>query len=301
MNSARDTSCVTILAAVLGAGIAVVGWVVNNALARRAERRTMRIEYLLTAYRRLEHASNRAMTPGHAAELEGAISDIQLLGSPVQVDLAKNFAADFASVQTASTEELLEDLRQSLREELQLKPSSPGRVWLRLNLDSGAVEAHDSANARFERLSGQVAERVESAIAGGEIPGGPGAADIVDFPRRILELADERSPLGAIASAETAVVAELRSLLGGSGLPELDELRPSGLARLAFDRGLIGGATRDAIDGILVMHSMAALDDGGRRLGRRDVEHFASLCQGILLALRLPFTPDVVAGPAPQE
>lgn len=47
----------------------------------------MRIEYLLSACRRLEHASNRQMTESDEAALEEAISDIQLLGSPHQVEM----------------------------------------------------------------------------------------------------------------------------------------------------------------------------------------------------------------------
>lgn len=75
----------------------MAGWLVNAILARRAIRRNMRIEYLLSAYRRLEHASNRQMTESDEAALEEAISDIQLLGSPHQVEMAT------ASLESAST------------------------------------------------------------------------------------------------------------------------------------------------------------------------------------------------------
>ena len=59
---------------VIGVVVVVAGWLVNEHFARRAVRRNMRIEYLLSAYRRLEHASNREMTLSHEAALEEAIS-----------------------------------------------------------------------------------------------------------------------------------------------------------------------------------------------------------------------------------
>lgn len=66
------------MAIVVGVLVAVAGWLVNAILARRAIR--------------LEHTSNRQMTESHEAALEEAISDIQLLGSPHQVEMATEFA-----------------------------------------------------------------------------------------------------------------------------------------------------------------------------------------------------------------
>lgn len=57
------------MAIVIGVVVAVAGWLVNEHFARRALRRNMRVEYLLSAYRRLEHASNREMTIAHEAAL----------------------------------------------------------------------------------------------------------------------------------------------------------------------------------------------------------------------------------------
>jgi hypothetical protein len=66
---------------VVGALVVVVGWFVNQWFARRATRRDMQIEYLLSAHRRLEVVSNRTMTPAHEAERESAVSDVQLTTS----------------------------------------------------------------------------------------------------------------------------------------------------------------------------------------------------------------------------
>lgn len=42
------------VALVVGVLIAVGGWIANGILARRAVRRQMRIDYLMSAYRQLE-------------------------------------------------------------------------------------------------------------------------------------------------------------------------------------------------------------------------------------------------------
>ena len=77
------------LAIITTALIALATWFVTQAQARRATRRNMRINYLLDAYRRLDGASNRQLTEATARDLEAAISDIILLGSPHQARLAE--------------------------------------------------------------------------------------------------------------------------------------------------------------------------------------------------------------------
>jgi hypothetical protein len=97
------------------------------------ERRKLRVTYLLEAYRRLEGASNRDDPNGRRPDLESAVADIQLLGSPGQVSRARQFATDMARDRSASLDELLFDLRQSLRSELELEPVSDKVVFLRFS------------------------------------------------------------------------------------------------------------------------------------------------------------------------
>ena len=131
-----------IVAAVIAAG----GWITSGYLARRADRRKVRTEYLLSAYRRLDAMSNRDMTVQHEDDLESAVSDIQLLGTPEQVRLAEELARDFADARTADTGPLLEALRVDLRKELRLDPVEPRRIWLRVN--RGARWAEETAMIR---------------------------------------------------------------------------------------------------------------------------------------------------------
>jgi hypothetical protein len=119
---------VTLIVAVLG------GWAGHYLSMRRdlaAERRKLRVTYLLEAYRRLEGASNRDDAKRCWPELESAIADIQLLGSPGQVALARRFAIEMASDSAASLDGLIFDLRQSLRTELELEPVKENVIYLR--------------------------------------------------------------------------------------------------------------------------------------------------------------------------
>ena len=76
--------------------IAVLGWYVAHRLSmnrdRATKRRELRVKYLIDAYRLLESVSNRPVTPATAPQFESALADIQLFGTPAQVELAQEFA-----------------------------------------------------------------------------------------------------------------------------------------------------------------------------------------------------------------
>ena len=118
--------------------VAAFGWWAAHYFSRRRdlanERRKLRVSYLLEAYRKLESAS-------HSKDLKqwpniiSAIADIQLLGSAHQVSLAQQFAVEMAKSRTASLDELILDLRQTLRSELELEPV--GRAVKFLRIDDG--------------------------------------------------------------------------------------------------------------------------------------------------------------------
>jgi hypothetical protein len=111
------------------------GWLGHYFSARRDltnERRKLRITYLLEAYRKFESASQRTRDhEQHWSALESATADIQLLGSPHQVRLARRGRDEMGQDSTASTVELLTDLRESLRAELKLEPVSEGILFIR--------------------------------------------------------------------------------------------------------------------------------------------------------------------------
>lgn len=278
---------------VAGVLVAVAGWLVNEYFTRRSVRRNLRIEYLLSAYRRLEQASNRTMSGDHETALEEAISDIQLLGSPAQVEMATQFARQFAANQRADTEPILEDLRASLRKELQLEPVPPQRMWLRIARDSEreiGPTIGDRSWAVWEQRTVAVAASVRAAVAELEKPNGgpphslPGASP---FVVEMLALA-RSSPVGAVSASLDRLGHELATRLQTDGAGGVTGLNVNELAALALERKLINSPTRDGIEGLAVMHTMAMLDDGGRRLLPEHALDYVGLTEGLLLALRLP-------------
>jgi hypothetical protein len=116
--------------------LTIVGWGVVHWLAARRdlsnERRKLRVDYLIDAYRRLEGTSDRDMTESHHSQLESAIADIQLFGFPAQVKMARDLGETIAKNGTAPYDELLGELRRSLRKELQIEPIQDGIFVLRI-------------------------------------------------------------------------------------------------------------------------------------------------------------------------
>ncbi len=115
--------------------VAIIGWFIVHSLSsnrdRANKRRDLRVQYLIEAWRRLENASNRS-DKLRSSDLEAAIADIQLFGSPRQIELAQKFTEDFANTRSAGLDELLEDLRQDLRKELRLETVPKSMKYLRI-------------------------------------------------------------------------------------------------------------------------------------------------------------------------
>jgi hypothetical protein len=119
--------------------VAIVGWYVAHRFSVSRDvankRRELRVQYLIEAYRRLEFAGNRPLTKEVAVEFEKAVADIQLFGTPRQVELARALALGFAEEGTHPLDPLLNELRQNLREELKLEPVEKRITYLRIASD----------------------------------------------------------------------------------------------------------------------------------------------------------------------
>ena len=104
----------------------IVGWfAVHWFTARRDhenKRRDMQIEYLFAAYRRLESNVNRTLTCERAVEIESACADVQLLGTPHQIELVQTCMNQLRNTGKAKFDDVLYDLRKTLRRELKLPP-----------------------------------------------------------------------------------------------------------------------------------------------------------------------------------
>lgn len=134
------------LPSIIAVLVALVGWVIVHTLNGRRDRNNKRRElitqYLVEAYRRLERSTGHGKNNGvHDAvsfvvDVETSIADIQLFGTPKQVELVRNFAIEFnrsfRTPEGVSIQELLEDLRRELRRELNLEPVPDSLIHLRL-------------------------------------------------------------------------------------------------------------------------------------------------------------------------
>mgnify|MGYP001319185798 CR=1 FL=1 len=286
------------MAIVAGVAVAVAGWLVNEYFSRRAARRNIRIEYLLSAFRRLEYASNRTMTPAHQAAVEEAVSDVQLLGSPEQVRMAIQFARQMAEEQSADTEPLLLDLRATLRMELQLEEVPRERVWLRLDPARGAdgPSVGVGALARWEQQTREVEASIRASVpqlrpfASGDWHR-VGQEGLSSFAIEMLEESERSSPIGAITACERVVADQVRSMLERADVDAADIRGLADLAEVAHQHGLIAEATSNGLRGLETMHSMALLDEGGRRVTERELRQYIGLADGLLLALQLPYQP----------
>ena len=143
---ATDSSSLIDLRLVLALGIpaviAVAGWFLGHWLNARRElnnkRRETQLKGLETAYVRLAMASNRDWTDEHKLEFERFIAEIQLYGTPRQIELTIGIIQAFIRRDHRVVfDELLVDLRDSLRQELRMEPVKEPVWWYRFKLPEG--------------------------------------------------------------------------------------------------------------------------------------------------------------------
>lgn len=259
-----------ILALIAGFLIVVAGWFATGVLNRRSVRRATRIDYLLSAYRRLDAATERPMDAACEADLESAIADIQLLGTQKQVGMADQFARDFASDRSAEVGSLLEDLRRALRGELLLDRVPDRKVRLRITND-GDLWARQTS--------------IVQARLRGDVP-----AD------RVLELVGVSSDAARrIARSHQRLLDDLASCVseGVEVEPEQD------LVRLAVERHAISPGTAEAIEGLTVMRNLAMI--GRRQATGDDAAEFEALVDGVRFAVQREAAASKQDGPIAHE
>jgi hypothetical protein len=121
---------VPVLAALVAAALAHLFTRVRD---RENRRREQRIDYLVSAFRGLAKANHHPRLYEVAEDVEQAVADIQLFGSPKQVQLARQFATALGTTQEADMDDLLNELRDSLRQELGRKKINGNLVWLKIS------------------------------------------------------------------------------------------------------------------------------------------------------------------------
>ncbi len=83
-------------------------------------------------FRALSKTNNHLRLHEVVDDIERAVADIQLFGSPEQIKLVQPFATDLGTKKTAELNGLLASLRDSLRDELGAEPAAGRIVWLRI-------------------------------------------------------------------------------------------------------------------------------------------------------------------------
>ena len=119
--------------------LTISGWLVGSYLNSNRDYdnklRDIKLSYLIDAYRKLANASQRTTNRDHFKfDMESAISDIQLFGTNEQIKKL-NIALDKVSINQRGIEldPVLNDLRNSLRKEINLNPIESTVRWIRID------------------------------------------------------------------------------------------------------------------------------------------------------------------------
>jgi hypothetical protein len=120
--------------------IAIAGWLavdyLNSARDRSNKLVELRMEYIMSIYRRIERSVGKEVTREIADDIETALADLQLLGDEEQVVMAQNYVAQWGNrkLDGISVNVILEGVRNSIRTDLGLEPITVPIEHLRLHL-----------------------------------------------------------------------------------------------------------------------------------------------------------------------
>jgi len=120
--------------------ITVAGWFfgsyLNSERERKAKLREIKISYLIDAYRKLANSTKRnSKATSYYRDLESAFSDIQLFGTDKQIEELRSsiIHGKDGVIDKIMLDDILNDLRNSLRKEIELDSVSGNVFWLRLD------------------------------------------------------------------------------------------------------------------------------------------------------------------------
>ena len=146
-----------LITAAIAALVAVLGWFVGGYMTslrdQRNAKRSLVTEHLVRCWRIMANSVHRNFTPEMARQLEALAVDVQLFGSPKQINLMRKVSEEVTSLGPdggliPSWDTLLEDLRTELRQELEL-PTAPDLFTWRITViptsskdDPPGVERH---------------------------------------------------------------------------------------------------------------------------------------------------------------
>lgn len=264
--------CVTVVVAISG------GWLGHHLAARRDllnERRKLRVAYLLEAYRKLESAGNRGDPESAWPLLESAIADIQLLGSRQQVELARQFALDMAQLHTAQLDPLVNDLRDSLRSELQLQDVRETVTYLRFG-GSEHVSFEQTLQATIQSVNRTKIKQAE-----------------IVSPSARLELERKEAGLGhasQIIEAWRELETMIRLKLERSGKTDVANLGATRLLDFALQVGTLTEEQHRSLRGLNTMRNLA-VHGPASELSETRIGEFLSLADAMKVVLEITDRP----------
>lgn len=134
------------IAATVGipATVIVAGWFFAHWLSGRRDlavrKREARLKALEAAYMRIAPSINRPLTDKLMDDIETFVSEIQLYGTPRQIQLMGEIVEGFKIPNNiVSYDAILADLRDSIRKELSLEPVSGAVWWIKFERGKPAV------------------------------------------------------------------------------------------------------------------------------------------------------------------
>jgi hypothetical protein len=118
--------------------VAIVGWFfvhkLNSTRELATRKREARLKAVETAYMRIATTMNRPLNEKSMEALETFVAEIQLYGTPRQIELMQIMVEEFKKPYfVVSYDALLEDLRDTIRNELNMEEVKGPIWWLRFN------------------------------------------------------------------------------------------------------------------------------------------------------------------------
>lgn len=117
--------------------VVVAGWFFAHWLTSRRElatrKREARLKALEAAYMRIASSSNRDLTPESKEKFETFVAEIQLYGTPHQIQLMQQMVEAFKAGGDVSHDAILADLRDTIRAQLELESVAGSVWWLRFD------------------------------------------------------------------------------------------------------------------------------------------------------------------------
>ena len=131
--------------------VIVAGWFFVHWLNARRDlaslKREARLMALEAAYMRIATSHSRELTDKSKDDLEIFVAEVQLYGTPRQIELMSEIVEGFKKPNyRISYDAILRDLRDTIRLELNLEPVSGEVWWLRLNRGSSDKTANPMPN-----------------------------------------------------------------------------------------------------------------------------------------------------------